>query len=110
MSIINQKPQMLGLPIIDFFALIIIEGMLVLFCMLFLAQINMILSAAVFVIVGGSVYAFISFKRNLPEFFFTNIIKYVLEPKIYLTSADINANSPILRKFIEETPENNQGE
>ena len=102
MSIINQKPQMLGLPIFDFFALVIIEGSLVLFCMLFLAQINIILSAAVFVFVGGGVYGFICFKRTLPEHIFVNLIKYMIEPKIYITSADINRNNPILKKFAED--------
>lgn len=102
MSIINQKPQMLGLPIVDFFALIFIEGFLILFCMLFLAPINMILSATVFVIIGGSVYTFIGFKKSLPEHFFTNWIKYIFEPKIYLTTADINKNNPILKKFAED--------
>ncbi len=107
MSIINDKPEIFGIEVTDFYILMIIEFLLLLLCFIGIAPHNFIAAMIVFVVLGGTVYVFINLKKLLPEHFFFNLYKYLTGPKIYITSADLNPNNPIFKKIIEEDEENN---
>ena len=102
MSIINTKPEMMGFAVYDFYALIVLEGLLFIFCMLVIAPYNFTLSAVTFVVIGAPTYIFFVFKKLLPRRFFINLIKYFIEPKVYITGADINYKNKLLRAVAEK--------
>ncbi len=100
MGVLNKKAEIYGMPVNDFFILIIIEIVLFLGSMFGLMRINAYLGVTFFVVVGGLVYAVIFFKRLLPEKFFISLYKFLTEPKIYITTVAVSGNHPLIKKLI----------
>ena len=102
MSIINEKPEMFGFAVYDFYLLIALEGLLFIFAMMVIAPNNFTAASIFFVVLGVPIFIFIAFKKLLPRRFFINLIKYFIEPKVYITGADINYKNPLLRAISEK--------
>lgn len=105
MSIINEKPEMFGMPVFDFYLLAALEGLLFIICILWVSQFGMTAATVTFIITGGPIYAFFSFKKFLPEHFFKNLIKYFIEPRVYLPRTELNTENKLLKAILhkEET-------
>ena len=99
MSVLNKKAELYGLPVTDFYILICVEMVLFLVTILWLVRINAYFGVTFFIITGFLVYGIMNLKRFLPDRFFISLYKYLTEPKIYITTADINANHPFLKKL-----------
>lgn len=106
MSIINEKPEMFGMPVFDFYILAVLEGLLFIICILWVSQYGMTLAAIVFMITGGPIYAFFSFKKFLPEHFFKNLIKYFIEPRDYLIKTELNRKNKLLKTLMDKEDAN----
>jgi len=100
MSVLNKKAELYGFPVNDFFVLIIIELVLFLVSMFGLMKINAYLGITFMVLVGGFVYTVMYFKRLLPHRFFISLYKFLTEPKIYITTVDVNRRHPLIKKIM----------
>lgn len=110
MSVLNKKAELYGLPVNDFFILIGVELALFLFSMFVLMRINAYFGVTFLVVSGGLVYTIITFKRLLPDRFFKNLYKYITEPKIYITTVDVNMNHPLIKRLVSDEENGNAGQ
>ena len=91
MNLLNEKPELFGIPVIDFYILIAVEAAIV-FIAVYLMQYSIIAAGIFFVVVGGGAFSFINFKKFLPEYFFTNLYNYLTQPRLFLTDTDAQLN------------------
>jgi len=101
---LNEKPQIFGFEVTDFYILIAVEA-IILFIALYLAKYSIIIAGIFFAILGGGIFSFLSFKKLLPEYFFTNIFKYLTGPKIYVTKNEVDYTSSLFKKIFPNAEE-----
>ena len=101
---LTEKPEMFGIPIFDFYILLVIEAALLLIA-LWLIGFNIILGGTFFVFFGGIVFVLINFKKFMPQHFFLNLFNFTTGQRLYLAKPRISADSPLVRAIAQEGQE-----
>jgi hypothetical protein len=103
---LTEKPEIFGIPVIDFYILVGVEIILFLIA-LYLINFNLIFGGSFFVFFGSIVFVFINFKKFLPEHFFINLIKFTMGQRIYYANPRLSTDNPLIRAIANEKTEDN---
>jgi len=98
---LNEKANVFGIPVNDFYVLLGIEIFIFLIGMLIM-QYNFLGGGIFILFFGGLTFVAINVKKFLPDHFVTNLYRYFTSTRIYKTKTELNPDNALFKAIIDD--------